>query len=209
MTTRTFSPIYEIALDAIENTWKVDMSVEKRTVGIHCITCCYNQGMQNAKHTAATTSLLLLLGKNRTLRLHLFKLTNTGQQHILKSLPLSNEFLFQLQHSDARVWIWWKQHESMDPSSQLCNDKVYIKENWLLNQIHLFSYLKITTRESANHIKTAQCIQCLCGSVLEPLTPHQQESIYIYIILFYSAKLLSDLQFSLRPCAVLTVVSIK
>ncbi len=90
----------------------------------------YNQGMQNtiSEHTTHRTlkqmryssrrphRVPLLSAKNRKRRL---QFTQTHQNWTIedwKNVAWSDESRFLLRHSDGRVRIWRKEHESMDPS---------------------------------------------------------------------------------------------
>ncbi len=94
------------------------------------ITTRYNQGMQNtiSEHTTRRTlkqmgyssrrphRVPLLSAKNRKRRL---QFTQTHQNWTIedwKNVAWSDESRFRLRHSDGRVRIWHKEHESMDPS---------------------------------------------------------------------------------------------
>ncbi len=94
------------------------------------ITTRYNQGMQNtiSEHTTRWTlkqmgsssrrphRVPLLSAKNRTRRL---QFTQTHQHRTIEdwtNVVWSDESRFLLWHSDGRVRIWRKEHESMDPS---------------------------------------------------------------------------------------------
>ncbi len=90
----------------------------------------YNQGLQNtiSEHTTHRTlkqmgsssrrphRVLLLSAKNSTRRI---QFTQDHQNWTIvdwKNVAWSDESRFLLQHSDGRVRIWCKEHESMDPS---------------------------------------------------------------------------------------------
>ncbi len=90
----------------------------------------YNQGMQNTISERTTHRTLkqmgyssrrphrvpLLSAKNRKRRL---QFTQTHQNWTIedwKNVAWSDESRFLLRHSDDRVRIWHKEHESMDPS---------------------------------------------------------------------------------------------
>ncbi len=89
----------------------------------------YNQGMQNtiSEHTTRRTlkqmsyssrrphRVLLLSAKNRKRRLQFAPAQNWTIED-LKNVAWSVESRFLLRHSDGRVRIWWKDHESMDLS---------------------------------------------------------------------------------------------
>ena len=94
------------------------------------ITTRYNQGMQNTISECTTRWTLkqmgcstkrkhrvpLLSAKNRKLRLQFAQAHQNWTIEDWKNVAWSDESRFQLQHSDGRVRIWRKQHESMDPS---------------------------------------------------------------------------------------------
>ncbi len=103
---------------------------DDRKVTVTQITTRYNQDMQNtiSEHTTRRTlkqmcsssrrphRVPLLSDKNRTRRLHF---TQTHQNWTIedwKNVAWSDESRFLLRHSDGRVRIWPKAHESMDPS---------------------------------------------------------------------------------------------
>ncbi len=103
---------------------------DDRKTTVTQITTRYNQGMHNiiSEHTTCWTlkqmgsssrrphRVLLLSAKNRTRRI---QFTQTHQNWTIedwKNIAWSDEFRFLLQHSDGRVNIWCKEHESMDPS---------------------------------------------------------------------------------------------
>ncbi len=94
------------------------------------ITPRYNQGIQNtiSEHTTHRTlkqmgsssrrphRVPLLSAKNRKRRI---QFTQTQQNWTIedwKNVAWSDECRFLLRHSDGRVRIWHKEHESMDPS---------------------------------------------------------------------------------------------
>ncbi len=58
----------------------------------------------------------LLSDKNRTRRLQFTQAQQNWTIEDWKNIALSDESWFLLQHSDGRVRIWHKEHESMDPS---------------------------------------------------------------------------------------------
>ncbi len=90
----------------------------------------YNQGMQNtiSEHTTRRTlkqmdyssrrphRVLLLSAKNRKRRLQFTQTHQNWTIEDLKNIAWSDESWFLLRHSDGRVRIWRKEHESMDPS---------------------------------------------------------------------------------------------
>ncbi len=96
---------------------------DDRKATVTQITTRYNQGMQNIISECTTRRtlkqmsyssrrphrVLLLSAKNRKRRLQLTQ----AHQNWTK---LSDESRFLLRHSDGRVRIWHKEHESMDPS---------------------------------------------------------------------------------------------
>ncbi len=94
------------------------------------ITTRYNQGRQNtiSEHTTCRTLkqmgyssrrphwVLLLLAKNRKQRLQFTQDHQNWAIEDWKNVAWSDESRFLLRHSDGRVRIWHKKHESMDPS---------------------------------------------------------------------------------------------
>ncbi len=103
---------------------------DDRKTTVTQITTRYNQGMQNtiSEHTTCRTlkqmsyssrrphRVPLRSAKNRKQRL---QFTQTHQNWTIedwKNVAWSDESRFLLQHSDGRVRIWRKEHESMDPS---------------------------------------------------------------------------------------------
>ncbi len=104
--------------------------IDDRKTTVTQITTRYNQDMQNtiSEHTTHRTlkqmdsssrrphRVPLLSAKNRTRRI---QFTQTHQNWTIedwKNVAWSDESRFRLQHSDGRVRIWRKEHESMDPS---------------------------------------------------------------------------------------------
>ncbi|KAF7645475.1 hypothetical protein LDENG_00204030 [Lucifuga dentata] len=69
-------------------------------------------GLQQQKTTPGAT----LSAKNRKLRLQFTRAHQNWTIEDWKNIGWSDESQFLLRHSDARVRIWCKQHESMDPS---------------------------------------------------------------------------------------------
>ncbi len=94
------------------------------------ITTRYNQGMQNtiSEHTTRWTlkqmdyssrrphRVPLLSAKNRKRRLQFAQAHQNWTIEDWKNVAWSDESRFLMQHSDSRVRIWHKEHESMDPS---------------------------------------------------------------------------------------------
>ncbi len=94
------------------------------------ITTRYNQGMQNTISEPTTRRILkqmgyssrrphwvpLLSAKNRKQRLKFAKAHQNWTIEDWKNVTWSDESRFLLRHSDGRVRIWRKEHESMDPS---------------------------------------------------------------------------------------------
>ncbi len=88
----------------------------------------YNQGMQDTiseRTTCAeqmgyssrrTHQVPLLSAKNRKRRLQFARAHQNWTIEDWKNVAWSDESRFLLQHSDGRVRIWCKEHESMDPS---------------------------------------------------------------------------------------------
>ncbi len=93
------------------------------------ITRC-NQGMQNTISEHTTRRTLKQMGsssrrphrvplrsdKNSTRRIQFTQNHQNWTIEDWKNVAWSDESLFQLRHSDGRIRIWRKEHESMDPS---------------------------------------------------------------------------------------------
>ncbi len=91
---------------------------------------CYNQGMQNTISERTTHQTLkqmgycsrrphrvpLLSAKNRERRPPFAQAHQNWTIEDWKNVAWSDESMFLLRHSDGRVRIWHKDHESMDPS---------------------------------------------------------------------------------------------
>ncbi len=97
---------------------------DDRKTTVTQITTRYNQCVQNtiSEHTTRQTlnqmphQVPLLSDKNRKRRL---QFTQTHQNWTIedwKNVAWSDESQYLLWHSDGRVRIWCKEHESMDPS---------------------------------------------------------------------------------------------
>ncbi len=103
---------------------------DDRKATVTQITTRYNQGIQNtiSEHTTRRTlkqmgsssrrphRVPLLSDKNSTRRI---QFTQTHQNWTIEDCKIvawSDESRFLLRHSDGRVRIWRKEHESMDPS---------------------------------------------------------------------------------------------
>ncbi len=103
---------------------------DDRKATVTQITTRYNQDMQNtiSEHTTRRTlkqmcyssrrphPVLLLSAKNRTRRIQFTQAHQNRTIEDWKNVAWSDESRFLLQHSDGRVRIWRKEHESMDPS---------------------------------------------------------------------------------------------
>ncbi len=101
---------------------------DDRKATVTQITTRYNQGMQNtiSEHTTRRTlkqmgyssrrphRVLLLSAKNRKRRLQFTQAHQNWTIEDWKNVAWSDETRFLLQHSDGRVRIWRKEHESMD-----------------------------------------------------------------------------------------------
>ncbi len=121
--------------------WKclVDVRVQRRMdrldrddrkATVTQITTRYNQGMQNtiSEHTTHQTlkqmgsssrrphRVPLLSDKNRKRRLQFTQVHQNRTIEDCKNVAWSDESRFLLRHSDGRVRVWRKEHESMDPS---------------------------------------------------------------------------------------------
>ncbi len=102
---------------------------DDRKATVTQITICYNQGMQNTISELTTRQTLKQMGysSRRPHRVPLMSAKNRKrrQQFALahqnwtiedwNNVVWSDESRFLLQHSDSRVRIWRKAHESMDP----------------------------------------------------------------------------------------------
>ncbi len=98
------------------------------------ITTRYNQGMQNtiSERTTCWTlnqigyssrrphRVLLLSAKNRKRRLQFTQVHQNCTIEDWKNVAWSDESRFLLRHSDGRVRIWRKEHESMDSRFSIC-----------------------------------------------------------------------------------------
>ncbi len=94
------------------------------------MTTHYNQGMQNTISERTTRWTLKQMGsssrrphwvllrspKNRKRRLQFAQVHQNWTIEDWKNVAWSDESRFLLRHSDGRVRIWRKEHESMDPS---------------------------------------------------------------------------------------------
>ncbi len=103
---------------------------DDRTATVTQITTRYNQGVQNtiSERTTRRTlkqmgyssrrphRVLLLSAKNRKRRLQFTQAHQNWTIEDWKNVAWSDEPRFLLRHSDGRVRIWRKEHESMDPS---------------------------------------------------------------------------------------------
>ncbi len=107
---------------------RMDWLVRKATVTQ--ITTHYNQGVQKTISERTTRQTLkqmgyrsrrphrvpLLSAKNRKRRLQFVQAHQNWTIEDWKNVAWSDESWFLLRHSDSRVRIWRKEHESMDPS---------------------------------------------------------------------------------------------
>ncbi len=103
---------------------------EDRKATVTQIATRYNQGVQNTISEGTTRQTLkqmgyssrrphrvpLLSAKNRKRRIQFIQDHQNLTIEDLKNVAWSDESRFLLQHSDGRVRIWCKEHESMDPS---------------------------------------------------------------------------------------------
>ncbi len=104
------------------------------------ITTRYNQVMQNtiSEHTTCRTlkqmsyssrrphRVLLLSAKNRKRRIQFTQAHQNWTIEDWKNVAWSDESRFLLRHSDGRVRIWRKDHESMDPSCLVSTVQVVV-----------------------------------------------------------------------------------
>ncbi len=102
---------------------------DDRKATVTQITPCYNQGMQNTISECTTRRTLKQMGyssrtphrvplqsaKNRKRRLQFAQVHQNWTIEDWKTVAWSDESRFLLRHSDGRVRIWHKEHESMDP----------------------------------------------------------------------------------------------
>ncbi len=111
--------------------WRMGrLVIDDRKTTVTQINTRYNQGMQNtiSEHTTHRTlkqmgyssrrphRVLLLSAKNRTRNLQFTQAQQNWTIEDWKNVAWSDESRFLLQHSDGRVRIWLKEHESMAPS---------------------------------------------------------------------------------------------
>ncbi len=100
---------------------------DDRKATVTQITTRYNQSMQNtiSEHITRRTLKQMGYSSRRTHRVPLLsaknrkQFTQTHQNWTIedwKNIAWSDESRFLLRHSDGRVRIWHKEHESMDPS---------------------------------------------------------------------------------------------
>ncbi len=103
---------------------------DDRKATVTQITTRYNQGMQNtiSEHTTHRTlkqmgfssrrshRVPVLSAKNKKRRLQFAQAHQNWTIKDWKNVAWSDESRFLLQHSDGRVRIWRKEHESMDPA---------------------------------------------------------------------------------------------
>ncbi len=103
---------------------------DDRKTTVTQITTRYNQDIQNTISERTTRRTLkqmdsssrrphrvpLLSDKNRTRRIQFTQDHQNWTIEDWKNFAWSDESQFLLQHSDSRVRIWHKEHESMDPS---------------------------------------------------------------------------------------------
>ncbi len=103
---------------------------DDRKATVTQITTRYNQGMQNTISERTTHQTLKQMGyssrrqhrvplqsaKNRKQRLQFTQAHKNWTIEDWKNVAWSDESRFLLRHSDGRVRIWRKEHESMDPS---------------------------------------------------------------------------------------------
>ncbi len=93
---------------------------DDRKATVFQIATRYNQGMQNtiSKCTTRRTLKQMSYSSRRPHRVSLLSAKNRKRrlQFTQAHQNWSDESRFRLQYSDGRVWIWRKEHESMDPS---------------------------------------------------------------------------------------------
>ncbi len=111
----------------------------------------YNQSMQNtiSEHTTRRTlkqmsyssrrphRVPLLSDKNRKRRIQFTQDHQNWTIEDCKNVAWSDESWFLLLHSDVRVRIWRKEHESMDPSCLVSTVQALFKQHcWALFKHH-------------------------------------------------------------------------
>ncbi len=93
---------------------------DDRKATVTQITTRYNQVMQNTSQMGYSSSrphrVPFLTAKNRKQRLQFTQVHQNWTIEDWNNVAWSDESRFLLQHSDGRVSIWRKEHESMDPS---------------------------------------------------------------------------------------------
>ncbi len=113
---------------------------DDRKATVTQITTRYNQDMQKtiSEHTTRRTlkqmgyssrsphRVQLLTAKNRKRRLQFTQDHQNWTIEDWKNVAWSDESWFLLQHSDGRVRIWRKEHESMDPSRLVSTVQVVV-----------------------------------------------------------------------------------
>ncbi len=123
-----------------ENALLMSKVRDDRKATVTQITTHYNQGMQNtiSEHTTRRTlkqmgyssrrphRVPLLSAKNRKRRLKFAQAHQNWTIEDWKTVAWSDDSRFLLRHSDGRVRIWRKEHESMDPS---CLDSM-VQDGW-------------------------------------------------------------------------------
>ncbi len=119
-----------LLMSEVRGEWGGRLVRDDRKATVTPITTRYNQGMQNtiSEHTTSRTlkqmdyssrrphRVLLLSAKNRKRRLQFAQARQNWTIEDWKNVAWSDESRFLLRHSDGRVRIWRKEHESMDPS---------------------------------------------------------------------------------------------
>ncbi len=124
---------------------------DDRKTTVTQITTRYNQGMQNTISERTTHRTLkqmryssrrphrvpLLSAKNRKQRLQFAQAQQNWTIEDWKNVVWSDESRFLLRHSDDRVRIWRKEHESMDPSFLVSTILYYV----IINLINLPCFL--------------------------------------------------------------------
>ncbi len=124
---------------------------DDRKTTVTQITTRYNQGMQNTISKRTTHRTLkqmryssrrphrvpLLSAKNRKQRLQFTQAQQDWTIEDWKNVVWSDESRFLLRHSDGRVRIWRKEHESMDPAFLVSTILYYV----IINLINLPCFL--------------------------------------------------------------------
>ncbi len=146
------------------------------------ITTRYNQGMQNTISECTTRWTLkqmgyssrrphrvpLLSAKNRKRRIQFTQAHQDWTIEDWKNVAWSDESLFLLQHSDVRVRIWCKEHESMDPSCLVSTVQAGGVMVWGIFSWHTFGPLVPTEHHLNSTAYLSICISIIVGDHVHP-----------------------------------------